>query len=161
MTDREEEYKKYRKAYKSGNTIIRAYGKIVCMTDEERKAHWKEAVEQKKPWAMDIIRIMNEIHRDSNARMAVEERRSIKGYEGLYEIARSGWILINRTQKALHLKGEMYLDYVYLYKSGVKTRHDRLELWKEVFPDVDIKEFKRRWKSSGRLVEIKDYKWDD
>ncbi|NNU90271.1 3-ketosteroid-delta-1-dehydrogenase [Anoxybacillus sp. CHMUD] len=72
-----------------------------------------------------------------------EERRSIKGYEELYDITRSGRIIIKRNNRVRHREGNEYgYVNVHLHKNGTRKLYKTFELWKEAFPDADISEYK-------------------
>jgi hypothetical protein len=72
-----------------------------------------------------------------------EERRDIEGYEGLYEITRSGKIFSIKKEKYMSRCGDEYgFHVVTLYKNGKRKNHNVFELWKKAFNDLPKTEFK-------------------
>lgn len=74
-----------------------------------------------------------------------EERRGIKGYEELYDITRSGRIIIKRNNQVRHKEGDEYgYKYVHLHNKGERKLYKTFELWKAAYPDADISEYKNK-----------------
>lgn len=72
-----------------------------------------------------------------------EERRGIKGYEELYDITRSGRIIIKRNNRVRHREGNEYgYANVHLHKNGKRVLCKTFDLWKEVFGDANVSEYK-------------------
>jgi hypothetical protein len=72
-----------------------------------------------------------------------EERRSIKGFEELYDITRSGRIIIKRNNRARHRKGNEYgYANVHLHKKGERELFKTFVLWKNAFDEAEINEYK-------------------
>lgn len=72
-----------------------------------------------------------------------EERRSIAGYEEIYDITRSGRIIIIRNNSARHRKGDEYgYANVHLNKNGQRKLFKTFKLWEKAFGDVDKSEYK-------------------
>jgi hypothetical protein len=72
-----------------------------------------------------------------------EESRSIKGYEGLYEITSSGKIYTIREQRTLKRCNDEYgFHIVRLNKNGESINHKVYGLWKQAFPELNDSEFK-------------------
>ncbi|WP_336770027.1 3-ketosteroid-delta-1-dehydrogenase [Bacillus bombysepticus] len=71
-----------------------------------------------------------------------EERRSIKNYEDIYEMTRSGKIIAKRNGNEKVKKGDPYgFKRVHLYKNGDRNLFNTFELWKETFKEADESEF--------------------
>jgi hypothetical protein len=63
-----------------------------------------------------------------------EIRRSLTGYEEIYDITNTGRIIIKRNNKARHRKGnEFGFKYVHLMKNGNRELFKTFELWKREF----------------------------
>ncbi|ANC77201.1 3-ketosteroid-delta-1-dehydrogenase [Fictibacillus phosphorivorans] len=63
-----------------------------------------------------------------------EIRRSITGYEEQYDITSTGRIIIKRTNRARHSKGNEYgYKYVHLIKNGERKLYNTFELWHREF----------------------------
>ncbi|WP_342598082.1 NUMOD4 domain-containing protein [Psychrobacillus sp. FSL H8-0483] len=72
-----------------------------------------------------------------------EERRAIQGYEGYYEITRTGRIFTLKSNRALSRCNDEYgFHIVKLTKNGESKNHNLYELWKSEFPKLDNSEFK-------------------
>jgi hypothetical protein len=73
-----------------------------------------------------------------------EESKGIKGYEEIYDITRSGRIVVKRNNSVRHRNGDEYgYTYVDLHKYGDRKRSKTFDLWKEVWlPVADINEYK-------------------
>lgn len=72
-----------------------------------------------------------------------EVRKSIKGYEGLYEITSSGRIYSIRRERMLkRCEDEYGFHIVKLSKSGKGINHNVFELWKLHFSTLNENEFK-------------------
>lgn len=72
-----------------------------------------------------------------------EERRSVSGYEELYDITRSGRVLIKRNNRVRHRNGDEYgFVNVHLNKNGNRTLFKTFDLWRRAFPDADLSEYK-------------------
>lgn len=72
-----------------------------------------------------------------------EERRSIKGYEGIYDITRSGRIIAVRNNRVRHRSGNEYgYANVHLNKNGERELCNTFLLWKQAFEGVDPSEYK-------------------
>ncbi|RSD27629.1 3-ketosteroid-delta-1-dehydrogenase [Mesobacillus subterraneus] len=72
-----------------------------------------------------------------------EERRSIQGYEELYDITRSGKIIIKKNNRARHREGNEYgYANVHLNKNGGRTLYKTFDIWKKAFPDANVSEYK-------------------
>ncbi|MFD2610831.1 NUMOD4 domain-containing protein [Paenibacillus gansuensis] len=73
----------------------------------------------------------------------IEERRSIKGYEGIYDITRSGRIISVRNNRVRHRSGNEYgFANVHLNKNGERRLCKTFQLWKESFSDIDPNVYK-------------------
>ncbi|GKU84052.1 3-ketosteroid-delta-1-dehydrogenase [Niallia taxi] len=65
-----------------------------------------------------------------------EEKRDItaKGFEGLYEVTRSGMIMNKKTSNIKVFDGNPYnFKNVHLYKEGKRTLFRTYDLWKDAF----------------------------
>jgi hypothetical protein len=73
----------------------------------------------------------------------VEEKRSIGGYEDIYDITRSGRIIIVSNKSVRHRAGNEYgYKNVHLHKNGERKLHKTFELWKQAFgKDADNYEY--------------------
>jgi hypothetical protein len=72
-----------------------------------------------------------------------EESRSIIGYEGLYEITRSGRVYSLRAKCTMKRCGDEYgFHIVKLSKNGKGNNHNLFKLWEQVFEECDKEEFK-------------------
>lgn len=72
-----------------------------------------------------------------------EEYKVIEGYEGIYEITRSGRIISIQTGKVRHRNGDEYgYTNVHLHKNGERELAKTFVLWKRAFPDVSPSEYK-------------------
>ncbi|WP_138224526.1 NUMOD4 domain-containing protein [Paenibacillus algicola] len=72
-----------------------------------------------------------------------EERRSIKGYEGIYDITRSGRIIIVKNNRVRHRSGNEYgYVNVHLRKNGERKLYKTFELWQKSFAEIDPSEYK-------------------
>lgn len=72
-----------------------------------------------------------------------EERRTIPGYEGLYEITSTGRVLTLRENRALARCNDEYgFHIIRLNKSGESKDYNVYDLWRKVFPDLDNSEFR-------------------
>jgi hypothetical protein len=73
-----------------------------------------------------------------------EERKDIDGYEGIYEITRSGRIISVKTGIARHRNGDEYgYTNVHLHKNGERELAKTFELWKRAaFPNASPAEYK-------------------
>ncbi|PFX87310.1 3-ketosteroid-delta-1-dehydrogenase [Bacillus toyonensis] len=73
----------------------------------------------------------------------VEERRSVKGYEEQYDITRSGRIISKKNNQFRHKKGDEYgYKHVHLHKNGTRKLCKTFDVWRDVFRDADISEYK-------------------
>ncbi|MED0962178.1 3-ketosteroid-delta-1-dehydrogenase [Bacillus cereus] len=73
----------------------------------------------------------------------VEEKRSIKNYEEIYEMTRSGKIIAKRNGREKVKKGDPYgYKHVHLCKEGERKLYNTFELWKSTFKDASESEFK-------------------
>ncbi|MHC0037896.1 3-ketosteroid-delta-1-dehydrogenase [Pseudoneobacillus sp. C159] len=79
----------------------------------------------------------------------MEERRSIKvngygdKYGDLYDITRSGRIIIKRNNRVRHRNGDEYgYANVHLTKNGERMLFKTFEIWKATFHDADLNEYK-------------------
>ncbi|WP_394188409.1 NUMOD4 domain-containing protein [Paenisporosarcina quisquiliarum] len=72
-----------------------------------------------------------------------EDRKTIQGYEGIYEVTHSGRIISIREKRALTRCNDEYgFHIVKLYKNGESNNHYVFELWEKEFPRLHINEFK-------------------
>lgn len=72
-----------------------------------------------------------------------EEVRGIKGYEDIYDMTRSGRIIIKKTGKARQSYGSEYgYVNVHLHKNGERELRKTFDLWKCAFPDVPEHDYK-------------------
>ena len=63
-----------------------------------------------------------------------EIRKEIKGYEGLYEITKSGRIFSIKSQRFLtRCNNEYGFHIVKLYKDGKNKNHNVFKLWEKAF----------------------------
>ncbi|MCY9140510.1 MULTISPECIES: NUMOD4 domain-containing protein [Peribacillus] len=72
-----------------------------------------------------------------------EEKRDIKGYEGLYEITKSGRVFSVKRDRFLSRCNDEYgFHIVKLSKDGRSTNHNVFNLWKNEFDGISQSEFK-------------------
>lgn len=73
-----------------------------------------------------------------------ERRKSITGYEGLYEITETGKIITLRAQRPMvRCKDEYGFHVVHLTdKEGNRKLHNVFTLWEKAFPELDKHSFK-------------------
>lgn len=72
-----------------------------------------------------------------------EVSKDIPGYEGLYEITRSGRIFSLKRQRFMTRCNDEYgFHIVKLSKDGKGKNHNVFNLWKDIFKDVSDEEFK-------------------
>jgi hypothetical protein len=72
-----------------------------------------------------------------------EIRKEIEGYEGLYEITRSGRVYSIYSKKFMTRCDDEYgFHVVTLYKHGKKKNHNVFKLWKIAFENEPESEFK-------------------
>lgn len=72
-----------------------------------------------------------------------EERRSIKGYEGIYDITRSGRIISIRNNRVRHRSGNEYgYANIHLHKNGGRKLCKTFQLWKFAFDEINPSEYK-------------------
>lgn len=72
-----------------------------------------------------------------------EEHRSIKNYEGLYDMSASGKVFSYSRISYLARKEDQYgFHIVKLSKEGVPTNCNVFQLWKDTFPELSENEFK-------------------
>jgi len=72
-----------------------------------------------------------------------EERKSIQGYEGIYEVSRSGRIISLKEKRALTRCNDEYdFHIVKLYKNGESFSYNVLKLWEKEFSKLNSNEFK-------------------
>ncbi|PGS95145.1 hypothetical protein COD09_23335 [Bacillus cereus] len=75
--------------------------------------------------------------------MIEEQKRMIKGYEGLYEITESGRIYsLSRKRFKVRCNDEYGFHIVKLSKNGETTNHKVFDLWKKAFPNLSESSFK-------------------
>ncbi|WP_379161319.1 NUMOD4 domain-containing protein [Paenibacillus sp. sgz5001063] len=71
-----------------------------------------------------------------------EEREDIEGYEGIYEITRSGRIISVKTGKARHRNGDEYgYANFHLHKNGERKLAKTFELRKRAFPNASYADY--------------------
>ncbi|KMY44720.1 hypothetical protein AC622_11175 [Bacillus sp. FJAT-27916] len=75
--------------------------------------------------------------------MEQEQRKPVKGYEGLYEVTESGRIFSFRRERFLARCDDEYgFHIVRLHKNGEAKNYNVFKVWKEAFVDLPERMFK-------------------
>ena len=73
-----------------------------------------------------------------------EERKALPGYEGLYEMTKSGRVISLRQQRPMKRCNDEYGFHIVKLTNhdGVSENHIVFDLWKAIFPGRNEHEFK-------------------
>ncbi|MFD2640199.1 NUMOD4 domain-containing protein [Piscibacillus salipiscarius] len=90
-----------------------------------------------------VIMIVNILLTIKKGRFTLEDKKTIKGYEGHYSITQSGKIYSHKRKRTMKRCGDEYgFHIVKLSKNGEATNHNVFELWKKHYPELNESEFK-------------------